>query len=76
MRKTKRRRPNQSCQITQLIVIFQSLQILLFDELIDGFLDILDFGREAGFDLGDGFLDEDDMLHLLAGFHDADDCGL
>ena len=64
--------------IAELITVpvLQALEILFLDELINGFLDIGHFGREAGFDLVDGFLDEDDVLHLLAGLHDADDSRL
>ncbi len=66
----------QSSHVAQLVILLQSLQILLLDELVDGLLDILDLGREAGFDLRDGLLDEHDVLHLLARLHYTNDCGL
>lgn len=58
------------------LVAVQSLHVVLFHQCLDVLLDVGDFGREARFDLLDYFLDELDVLHSLAGFHDADDGGL
>ena len=65
----------QSRQVAQLFPL-QPLQVFFLDQLIDGFLDIGDFGREAGFDLLNGFLDKLNVLHLLSRLHDANNRGL
>ncbi len=62
---------NESSQIAELVVVLQTLEVFLFDELIDGFLDILDLGCETRLDLRDGLLHQYDVLHLLARLHDA-----
>lgn len=61
-----------SSQITQFLP-FETLEVFFVDELIDRLLDVGDLGREARFDLRNRFLHELDVLHFLAGFHDADD---
>lgn len=63
------------CNVCQFIIV-QSFNIIFLHERFDVLLDIGDFGWEARFHLLDYFLDKLDVLHLLAGFHNADDCGL
>jgi hypothetical protein len=62
-------------KVSQLIIV-ETLEVLLLEEDLDALLDIRDVGDEARFDLVDGVADEESVLHLLAGLHDADDCGL
>jgi hypothetical protein len=52
-------------------VTFQPLKILLLEQDVDAFFNILHSWREAAFDLLDSFRNELLMLHLLAGFHDT-----
>ena len=59
-------------EVTQLLIV-KTLQVLLLDELVDHLLDIGRFRLEAGCELRQGFLHEQDMLQLLAGLHDTDD---
>lgn len=65
----------RSGNVSNLISV-QTLDIILLHEGLDILLDIRDLGREARLDLLDDFLDELDVFHLLAGFHDAHDGGL
>ena len=62
----------KSGEITQLL-IFQTLQILFFDELVDRSLDISRLWLEARRELHNGLLHQMYVLHLLARFHDAND---
>ena len=52
-------------------VTFQPLKILLLEQDVDAFFNILHSWREAAFDLLDSFRNELLVLHLLAGFHDT-----
>jgi hypothetical protein len=70
-----KKKQNVLCNIGQFIVV-QSFNIILFHESLDVLFDIRDFGREAGFDLLDDFLDQLHVLHLFTRLHDTDDGGL
>ena len=65
-----------SRQVPQLVILFQAFQILLFNQLINGFLDIRYARLKPRAQLCDSLRNQDLMLHLLAGFHDAYDGGL
>src|SRR6202000_3293669 len=64
-----------SCYVRQLIVI-ESLNVILLHESINILLDVGDLGREPASNLVDDFLDEVDVLELLATLHDTDNNGL
>ena len=70
--------PDRKLRLSQIpqLLAFNALEVFFFNQLVDALLDIRDLGREARFDLADGLLHELDVLHLLAGFHDADDSRL
>lgn len=63
------------CQIADLIAV-EPFNVLLLNQALDRFLDVLHFGLEAVTDQRDGFGDKKIVLHLLAGLHDAYDSGL
>lgn len=62
-------------EVAELVVV-KALEVLLLEEDLDALLDVGDLGDEPRFNLVDGVADEEAVLHLLAGLHDADDCGL
>jgi hypothetical protein len=64
-------------QVSELLfVAFEAFKVFFFEEDIDAFLDIGDFGVETSRDLRNGLLDELDVLHFLPCFHYSDDGGL
>src|SRR5579859_6477663 len=44
------------CQVAiRVLLVWQTLNVLLLNEHVDGFFDVADFGREAGRNLGEDF---------------------
>jgi hypothetical protein len=58
------------------LVTFQTLEVLLFQENVDAFLDVWNLGHESVLDLRDDLGDKLCVLHRLARLHDADNSRL
>lgn len=69
-------RPEQLLSNVRQLVVVKSLNIILLHQGVDVLLDVGYLWRETIAYLIDDFLDEVDVLELLATFHDSDDHGL